>query len=894
MLSLVLFLSLMPIGLPEKTRGSQSDQIGFEQAYDPGSLSVTITKDHIGINTHWQNWANNLFQEYQEKIKDFGIVRDQAWWVGLEKRDLVGSQWSDALWAYPFGPASPCSPVMYDSGYDNLVRKFQADDAPELLLLLSIKNDSIATINNITASQYSDFVRHVVERYDGDGIDDMPGLRRPVRYFEIGNEVDYLSTSGANHGFMTPKDYAEKRLIPAYLAAKSANQNAVVMCAGLGMQGDLNGNTDTDPQKISFNTNYLRQVYQVLKQNDGARNNFYMDKVAIHYYWQDQNPEFFELPMSDGSLAPIRQVQDLIREFEGKEKPIWITEFGIPTDKTVRDTHQAGVLVRSLILMLANGVERAILYNLKDDRADVRSGEGFGIYRYQCQGITESVLPKESVSAIRTVTNILSNLSLASRDTQGGVYKLTFSGSDRTVTVFWYTEFNETGPRGNEMRPMTVPVNSPNVELIDMLGNRSRPSIANNAVSLTLSEKPVYLIEPAAGCTVALITPGQTVNGVLSTSDCRSPVQGSSYYADRYSFTASAGQGVAISLVSSAFDTYLYLIRSSGTVLQDDDDGGDGRNSRIPPESGYYTLPSSGTYIIEVTSFGENRTGNYSLSLQIGPANDICTNATVLTSTPFSITADTTGAITSSSDPSPCEGSGSNSVWFRLRSPVTGGISIDTFGSNYDTVLAAHGGSCDDLESLACNDDALGTRRSQICFPVRQSVDYFLSVTSYSSGGGALVLNGTRAQDGGFIMQAIPNPVPKQPPDSDGFTWFFRANVRNSRSVSITVSGFTIDTFDGAGNYQRTQFETDETFQNWFGDVNLSAGEQVTANIKARLGTTSGSATLNISGIDANGTCFTRSERVIFLSSGTSSKGGESQRKGFSPANASQKYLLKR
>ena len=35
---------------------------------------------------------------------------------------------------------------------------------------------------------YQDWVRAVVERYDNDGRDDMPGLRFPVRYYEIGNE----------------------------------------------------------------------------------------------------------------------------------------------------------------------------------------------------------------------------------------------------------------------------------------------------------------------------------------------------------------------------------------------------------------------------------------------------------------------------------------------------------------------------------------------------------------------------------------------------------------------------------------------------------------------------------------------------------------------------------
>ncbi len=95
-------------------------------------------------------------------------------------------------------------------------------------------------------------------------------------------------------------------------------------------------------------------------------------------------------------------------------------------------------------------------------------------------------------------------------------------------------------------------------------------------------------------------------------------MRGSWYYADRYSFSASAGQQVAILLTSSAFDTYLYLIGPSGTVIAQNDDGGGGTNSRIPASSGYYTLPSTGTYIIEVTSYAVNATGIYTLSLS-GP-----------------------------------------------------------------------------------------------------------------------------------------------------------------------------------------------------------------------------------------------------------------------------------
>lgn len=126
-----------------------------------------------------------------------------------------------------------------------------------------------------------------MERYDGDGINDMPRLKRPVIYFELGNEVDYKrEVFGLNHGYMTPEEYVRKRLIPGYKAAKAANPNCIVMGAGLGMESNVAGD-----HVGRFNTDYLEAMYSVIKQNEGSAYNYFMDKVAIHYYSEYQNPE---------------------------------------------------------------------------------------------------------------------------------------------------------------------------------------------------------------------------------------------------------------------------------------------------------------------------------------------------------------------------------------------------------------------------------------------------------------------------------------------------------------------------------------------------------------------------------------------------------------------------
>lgn len=113
----------------------------------------------------------------------------------------------------------------------------------------------------------------------------------------------------------------------------------------------------------------------------------------------------------------------------------------------------------------------------------------------------------------------------------------------------------------------------------------------------------------------ATLTPinfGQDVNGTLGTGDCALD-DGS--FADLYSFSGVAGQQIAISLTSTAFDAYLFLLDADQNVVEDDDDGGGGTNSRIPATSGFLTLPTTGTYIIVANSFSGGETGAYTLRL---------------------------------------------------------------------------------------------------------------------------------------------------------------------------------------------------------------------------------------------------------------------------------------
>ncbi len=72
---------------------------------------------------------------------------------------------------------------------------------------------------------YKEFVRRVVERYDGDGENDMPGLRYPVLYYEILNEPDLDNEESAQAYFEILKR--------SYQAVKEVNLGAKVVLGGL-------------------------------------------------------------------------------------------------------------------------------------------------------------------------------------------------------------------------------------------------------------------------------------------------------------------------------------------------------------------------------------------------------------------------------------------------------------------------------------------------------------------------------------------------------------------------------------------------------------------------------------------------------------------------------------
>jgi hypothetical protein len=142
------------------------------------------------------------------------------------------------------------------------------------------------------------YVQSVVERYDGDGLDDAPGSPR-MTYWEVWNEENIPEFWPP-----TPNPFEYLNLLKAtYQAIKAADPTAKVILGGLANVGI---NAD--------GSNYLQTLYDL----GGAP---YFDVVSIHYYSYPGNG----IEPIQKAVASVRTIMDAHGD---KGKPLWLTEIG--------------------------------------------------------------------------------------------------------------------------------------------------------------------------------------------------------------------------------------------------------------------------------------------------------------------------------------------------------------------------------------------------------------------------------------------------------------------------------------------------------------------------------------------------------------------------------------
>ena len=117
-----------------------------------------------------------------------------------------------------------------------------------------------------------------------------------------------------------------------------------------------------------------------------------------------------------------------------------------------------------------------------------------------------------------------------------------------------------------------------------------------------------------------------------------------------------------------------------------------------------------------------------------GPPNDNFADATSIFDIPYTATQGTTAATLEPFEPNFVCAPAVSSVWFAFTPGSDVTVQADTFGSNYDTVLAAFTGTgLGDLQNVGCNDQAGGSQ-SRLLLNLTSGRTYYFQISRFSFG----------------------------------------------------------------------------------------------------------------------------------------------------------------
>lgn len=225
------------------------------------------------------------------------------------------------------------------------------------------------------------YVRAQVERYDGDGVADMPGLRGPVRHWEVDNEPDLKhrghprgagrSAGRENDDFCAPEQYA-KVLVAAARGIRAASSEARVLAPGLFA-----------PDRESA---YLDAVLAM----PGAR--AAIDVASLHTYAEDGGERLV------ASIVAVRaRLPDV---------PIWVTETSASSE---HDEERQARLVVALVARSAEAGASALFWHTLADPPPAVRAQARGLVHNSLYEVTTpgALREKPAAAVYRRLTEVL-------------------------------------------------------------------------------------------------------------------------------------------------------------------------------------------------------------------------------------------------------------------------------------------------------------------------------------------------------------------------------------------------------------------------------------------------------------------------------------------------------
>jgi len=160
--------------------------------------------------------------------------------------------------------------------------------------------------------------------------------------------------------------------------------------------------------------------------------------------------------------------------------------------------------------------------------------------------------------------------------------------------------------------------------------------------------------------------------------------------------------------------------------------------------------------------------------------NDSFNNRIVLTGTNITVTGSNRNASKQNGEPDHAGNQGGASVWWSWTAPTNGDLTIDTDGSDFDTLLGVYtGSSVSGLSLMASNDDHGVLVTSRVRLQAVGGTQYQIAVDGYNDGTGPATGNV------GLDLSFVPEPIVRPP--NDNF-----ANRAPVAGLPVTLSGTNV------------------------------------------------------------------------------------------------------
>ena len=388
----------------------------------PESLSVLQTKGWLAFRSD-----ESRFKEYLRKMEErFETFIAWAKKTGFSiDREIPGAfTWNviepekGAEYKWEISDLVVLSANAAGMSVSALIQPFAAwdqDSAPEDCTGLDFAYYDYKADKPTDWEAYKAFLTALVERYDGDGEEDMEGLLFPVKHWEIGNEYDGTCGGDLNEA----ENYFELIKISSE-AIRSADSEAKVLTMGA--------------LELSSNVRDIRGFWEDFFTLGGGE---YIDIFNFHY-----NKEKLGIAPTMDDFEEHLDFFNETMDANDAQKPMWITEFGTysgtpeaPMPKegqsvvtkaspTQTEEEQASWYFRYSIMAFANGVEK-IFVDLYGTSNSTIGGSAL----HSDKGEERFFL-----KTLQTIAKYLENFS-SSQEINEGQY--VFEAGDKTVYALW-------------------------------------------------------------------------------------------------------------------------------------------------------------------------------------------------------------------------------------------------------------------------------------------------------------------------------------------------------------------------------------------------------------------------------------------------------------------------